>query len=195
MFRLTLSNETRWLELPHGVRVEVRPLTTAIVEAADSEALKRVALIQVEATAAEKAGQPLEKGGFNGSNSSAMDGLWNQYRVEALGRYGITRWEGVHGPDGQLLPLNPQAIEAFAAHPTMAREFVRAYKKPIDDVVAEGNGSAPISGGSTEEETSTAEAAETDQTADPEPPTATDPGADPAQQSETSPKARKAGRS
>jgi len=187
MFRLSLTNEMRWLELPMGVRVEVRPLTTAIVEAAASEALKRVALLQVEASVAEKAGQPYDKGGFNGANSSAMDGLWNQYRAEALARYGVNRWEGVGGPDGNPLPPSPQAIEAFAAHPALAREFVRLYAQPVAEIVSEGNGLGAGFASPTPEETNTAEDAQTAPKADT--------AAEPAQQSATSPKARKAGRS
>ncbi|MDQ1078009.1 hypothetical protein [Pseudoroseomonas cervicalis] len=164
MFRLTLSTAPRWLELSHGIRVEVRPLTTAIVEAAAAEALKRVAAIQVEAQAAEKAGQPLDSTAFNGANSSALDGMWNQHRAEALARYGIIRWEGLAGDDGGPLPVSPAAIEAFAAHPVLAKEFIKLYAQPVNEVVEEGNGSAPSSDGSTEGAESTAEAVPDGQT-------------------------------
>ena len=34
MIRLTIPKEPYWIHLPHGVRVFVRPLTTAVYEAA-----------------------------------------------------------------------------------------------------------------------------------------------------------------
>jgi hypothetical protein len=37
MLRLNLSNEPRWLDLGHGVRLLVEPLTTAIMLAARSD--------------------------------------------------------------------------------------------------------------------------------------------------------------
>ncbi len=163
MFRLTLSTAPRWLELSHGIRVEVRPLTTAIVEAAAAEALKRIVAMKMEAADAEKSGQPLDSTAFNGANSSALDGMWNQYRAEALARYGVVRWEGIAGNDGAPLPVTPASIEAFAAHPVLAKHFVEAYSKPVNDVAEEGNASAPSSDGSSEGAENTAEAAPTDQ--------------------------------
>lgn len=161
MFRLSLTSEPRWLELPFGVKVEVRPASTGIVEAARSEATKRVAMMQVEAAAAEKAGQPLDKTGFNGANAQVLDGLWQQYWCEALARYGITRWEGIGDAGGAVTAVTPAAIEAFASHPVLSKAFVTAYNEAVAGVALEGNGSAPSSGGSTEEAQSTAKAAET----------------------------------
>lgn len=177
MFRLTLSTAPRWLELPLGIRVEVRPLTTALVEAAAAEALKRIVAMKMEASDAEKAGQPLDSTAFNGANSSALDGMWNQYRAEALARYGVIRWEGIAGTDGAPLPVTPASIEAFAAHPVLAKHFVERYSQPVNDVVEEGNGSAPSSDGSSEGAEITAEAAPTGQEA------SADPAAEPAQAS------------
>jgi hypothetical protein len=141
---LTLNKPApRWLDLPYGVRVEVEPLTTARATAARNEALRRAGAITAEAEAAAKAGQEFSPGSFTGANASAVAGISMEFEIEALARYGIRRWEGVHGPDGQPLPVTPEACEALAQHPELGVAFWAAYRKPIDDMADEGNGSAP----------------------------------------------------
>jgi len=160
MFRLSLTSEPRWLELPFGVKVEVRPASTGLIEAARSEANKRVAMLQVEAGAAEKAGQPVDKTGFTGANADALNGLWQQYWCEALARYGIIRWEGIGDTAGSTQAVTPAAIEAFASHPVLSKAYLEAYNGAAAGVALEGNASAPSSGGSTGEALNTATDAE-----------------------------------
>jgi hypothetical protein len=133
----------RWLELPFGVRVEVEPLTTARATAARNEALKRAAALRREAEAAAKAGQEFDAASFTGANHSAIAGLAMEYEIEALARFGIRRWEGVLGQDGQALPVTPAACEAFAQHHKLGVAFWDAYRGPIEELAAEGNASAP----------------------------------------------------
>ena len=59
MLRLRLDTAERWLDLPHGVRVKVRPLTTSVSEAAFADALERIRPIKREAEDAKAAGMPL----------------------------------------------------------------------------------------------------------------------------------------
>lgn len=147
MFRLSMNRALRWLVLPHGVKVEVRPLTTAINQAALAEARKRIAMLAVEADAAEKAGQALDALGPTGANAAWLDGMWTQYYAEALGRYGINRWDGIRGDDGEILPVSNEAIAVFAAHPELGPEFQRMYAATLAAEVAEGNAStASVSG-------------------------------------------------
>ena len=139
---ITLSAPaTRWLELPHGVKVEVEPLTTARATAARNEALKRAAALKAEAEAAEAAGQPLDAVAFTAANGAALVGLTMEYEIEALARFGIRRWEGVTGPDGEPLPVTPASCEAFAQHPELGPLFWSAYRAPLEEVRAEGEGS------------------------------------------------------
>lgn len=139
----------RWLELPFGVRVEVEPLTTARATAARNEALRRAAALRSEAEHAERAGQPLDAVGFTGANSAALVGLTMEYEIEALARFGIRRWEGVTGPDGQPLPVMPETCEALAQHPEVGPAFWAAYRAPLEELRVEGEGSrpSPASGG------------------------------------------------
>ncbi len=147
MFKLSTSRELRWIVLPYGVKVEVKPLTTAVNQAALAEARKRVAVLAVEADEAAKTGQPLDALGPNGANAAWLDGMWTQFYAEALGRYGINRWDGIRGDDGEILPVSNEAIAAFAAHPDLGVAFQSAYAETLKASAAEGNVStASVSG-------------------------------------------------
>lgn len=160
MFRLTTNTQADlWLDLSFGVRVQVRPLSTAIYQAANSEAARRIATLRAEAEDAAKAGQPLDETGMNGANQAYLTGLFNQYQTEALARYGIIQWEGIAGEDGQPAPLTPDYIKAFAAQAELAASFKSRYDATLAQVEAEAGKSETSSAGGTEEVASTAEAA------------------------------------
>jgi hypothetical protein len=159
MLRLTMDRRPRWLVLEYGVKVEVRPLSTSINEAAIAEARRRAAVFSAEADVAEKAGQPLDALGANGANAAWLEGQRQQFYAEALARYAILRWEGVADDGGNPLPVTPAAIEAFAAHPDLSLSFVAAYSRSLREVAVEGNGSALFSDGASEAETTPAAAA------------------------------------
>lgn len=149
---LTLNKPAmRWLDLPHGVRVMVHPLTTARATAARNEAQKRVAELRTEAEAAEKAGQPMDAFGFNGASSAALAGLGMEYEIEALARFGIAAWEGVVDPDGNPLPVTPATCQVFAQHNEIGAAFWAEYTDALRKMAAEGNASG-ISVGSAGQE-------------------------------------------
>lgn len=149
MLRLKVERQPHWLDMPQGVRVQVRPLTTAVSEAAFADALERIRPVKMAADDAAKAGTPMASNEPNGSNAAWLQGLQWQYLVDALARYGILAWEGIGDELGDPLPVTPAACEAFAAHPDMGREFYRLYRVEVDAVEAEGNGSAPSASGDT----------------------------------------------
>lgn len=142
MLRLTMQRESRWIEAA-GARVRVRHLTTAIITAAKSEALKRVAAIQAEEE--DKVAQGFAQPNVGAANIRA--GLVEQFVAEALLRYAAEEWEGVCDETGAPLPLGDAAYDALAAHEPFAREFLNAAFKPLDALASEGNGSAPSSPG------------------------------------------------
>lgn len=139
MLRL-VKPRRRWLDLPHGVRVEVEPLTTARATAARNEALRRSAAVRAEAEAAERAGHALDPMAFGGGNASALAGLAVEFEIEALARFGIVAWEGLAGDDGAPLPVTPEACEALAQHDELGAAFYAAYTAPLRAVAAEGEG-------------------------------------------------------
>lgn len=97
MLRLNLSTEPRWLDLGHGVRLLVEPLTTAIMLAARSDP----SIIAAAAAAAADAG-----------GGASTDDL-ARIVAKAVARIVVKDWEGVGDEDGKLLPLTPEGIDAL----------------------------------------------------------------------------------
>ena len=93
MLRLNLSTEPRWLDLGHGVRLLVEPLTTAIMLAARNDP----AIIAAAADAES-----------NASNDDLA-----RIVAKAVGRIVVKDWDGVGDEEGETLPLTPEGIDAL----------------------------------------------------------------------------------
>jgi hypothetical protein len=89
MIRLDLSREPRWLDLGHGVRVHVGPLTTSLMAAARSDPLVT----------------DLPDGASNETIAVAM--------AKALARLVVLDWEGVGNAEGNPVPATPEGIDAL----------------------------------------------------------------------------------
>ena len=89
MLTLDLSNEPRWHDLAPGVRVQLRPLTTALMVATRSDP-------DVEAV---------------------PDGTSDETRAlifaKALARRALLDWEGIGDADGNAIAPSPEAIDAL----------------------------------------------------------------------------------
>jgi hypothetical protein len=95
MLRLNLSNEPRWLDLGHGVRLLLEPLTTAVMLAARSDPAILAAT----------------QGGTDDDRSSNDD--LARIVAKAVARIVVKDWEGVGDEDGKPLPLTPSGIDAL----------------------------------------------------------------------------------
>ena len=126
MIRLDLKREPRWLDLGHGVRVHVRPCTTALMMAARAEVQRAIVPSQNETEAA-------------GERTAAL--------VKALGRLGIQEWQGVGDADGAPVPLTPEGIDALLDLWPMAEAFERLYLGPALLLDDEKNACAPAPNG------------------------------------------------
>lgn len=122
MIHLDLKREPHWLDLGHGVRVHVRPCTTALMMAARASA-QRSAMSSTDDTQAA------------GERTAAL--------VKALGRLGIQEWQGVGDAEGQPVSLTPEGIEALLDLWPMAEAFERLYLAPALLLDDEKNGLAP----------------------------------------------------
>lgn len=89
MLKLNLSNDPAWLDLGHGVRVFLAPLTTAMMVAARSD--PALAALPEDATDEESA----------------------LVFAKALARNTVTDWEGVGDADGNVVPVSPEGINAL----------------------------------------------------------------------------------
>jgi hypothetical protein len=95
MLRLNLSNEPRWLDLGHGVRLLVEPLTTAVMLAARSDPTILAATENVQ-----------------GSTNANNDDL-ARIVAKAVARIVVKDWEGVGDAEDNLLPITPDGIDAL----------------------------------------------------------------------------------
>jgi len=89
MLTLDLTNEPRWHDLASGVRVQLRPLTTALMVATRSDP-------KVE-TLPEKASDEERAVAF----------------AKALARRAVLAWEGIGDADGNAIDPGPEAIDAL----------------------------------------------------------------------------------
>ncbi|HHB80210.1 MAG TPA: hypothetical protein ENK83_00460 [Aliiroseovarius sp.] len=89
MLKLDLFNEPAWLALGHGVRVQLRPLTTALMVATRSD--PAVEAVPEEASDEERA----------------------VAFAKALARRAVLAWEGVGDADGQTIDPSPETIDAL----------------------------------------------------------------------------------
>jgi hypothetical protein len=89
MLRLNLTTDPRWLDLGYGVRVQMRPLTTALMVATRSDAA--VEVVPDEVSDEERA----------------------VAFAKALARRAVLAWEGVGDADGNAIVPSPEAIDAL----------------------------------------------------------------------------------
>jgi len=127
MLTLDIPTEPRWLDLPQGVRLLSRPITTAVMQAAQSAAARRLE--------AAREAQPLDP--------DWERGLAFLYLVQGLARHAVLDWQGVGDAAGAPLPLSPAAVERLMEHDAIASAFWSRATAPAHAVVAEGNGCAP----------------------------------------------------
>ena len=95
MLRLRLSTEPEWLDLGHGVRLFVEPLTTAVMLAARSD----------PAIMAATQNQEIE-------DSASNDDL-ARIVAKAVARIVVQDWWGVGDAEGKPLPVTPDGIDAL----------------------------------------------------------------------------------
>ena len=95
MLRLRLSTEPEWLDLGHGVRLFVEPLTTAVMLAARSDPAILAATQVAE-----------------GEDSPSNDDL-ARIVAKAVARIVVQDWEGVGDAEGKPLSVTQDGIDAL----------------------------------------------------------------------------------
>jgi len=124
MLKLNLSNEPAWLDLGHGVRVRLLPLTTALMVAARND--QTIAELPEDAT----------------DEQSAL------VFAKALGRLAITDWEGVGDEDGTPVDVSPDGIDALLDVWPLFEAFQTEYVAGGLLLDQEKNVSSPLPSGS-----------------------------------------------
>lgn len=105
MIRLDLKREPYWLDLAHGVRLNVRPATTALVMAARVTALKE--------------SQDVEDSSIR---SVAL--------IKKLAELAVIAWESVGDADGNIAEVTPESVSALMDLWPIADAFERLYLAP-----------------------------------------------------------------
>lgn len=132
MIRLEISPEPQWLDLGHGVRLKLMPLTTALMVA----------------TRADPAVRDLDPEASNDERAAIFAG--------ALARRAVVDWEGVGDVDGNVLPASPEGIDALLSLWPIFEAFNLAYVSRGMLLDAEKNVSAPSPTGTSVGATATA---------------------------------------
>lgn len=135
MIRLNLSSEPRWLDLGGGLRLQLAPVSTAIMAAARSDiaASDMTEDLPQEALAVTMA--------------------------KAVARRVILDWQGVGDAQGNPLPVTPEGIDALLDIWPVFEAFQRDCLAPHLMLDQEKNASAPSPTGSSAGATATAKRA------------------------------------
>ena len=123
MIRLDLSNEPAWLDLGHGVRLHLQPLTTAMMVASRND--PAVAALNEDATDEESA----------------------LVFAKALACNATLDWEGVGDSDGNVIQITPEGISALLDVWPLFEAFQTKYVAKGLILDAEKNVSSPLPSG------------------------------------------------
>ena len=109
MLSLKIPTEPYWIDLKLGVRVQVRPFTSAVFYAAQAVARQKLASDPIDDAALEE-----------GRRIAAF--------TTALAKVGILAWDGVLLPDSdEQAPVNDQTVGDLMSFWTLADEFRTQY--------------------------------------------------------------------
>ena len=119
MIRINLCPEPQWLDLGHDVRLQLLPLTTALMVATRSD-------IAVQDLAADAS---------NDTRAAVF--------AAALARRAVVAWEGVGDESGTVIAVSPEGIDALLSLWPIFEAFNLHYVSRGMLLDAEKNGSAP----------------------------------------------------
>ena len=132
MIRLDLSAAPKWLDLGSGLRLQVLPVTTAIMVAARNDPA-----VEALSDTASKEEQAL-------------------VMAKAVARRVLTGWEGVGDAEGKALPVTAEGIDALLSLWPIFEAFNLLYVSRGMLLDAEKNASAPLPTGTSVGATATA---------------------------------------
>ena len=125
MIDLSQRSEPYELELPYGLRVTVRPLTTAGVAAAQAAARRAVEAIERQARERTEAGLSLD-GLPDLSTEGERDGFYQAQLIRELAIRHVASWTGVE-LEGGPAPPTPQNIAAVMELYPVGERFFQEF--------------------------------------------------------------------
>ena len=124
MQRLNLTPDLEWIDLPRDVRVQVQPVTTALIYAA-----RRDPAISALPAEADQELVALVMG-------------------QSIARLAIVAWEGIGDVDGNPIDPSPEAVTELMNIWPICRAFNKQVVEPAFDQESENKDSAPSPSGS-----------------------------------------------
>lgn len=126
MIRLSLPKDPYWLDLPHGVRLYVRPMTTAIYEAAHAKGARLANDLVREHVEITLAGGAVE-GLPDLEDKDAVQGLSQFLFARTLAEAAIIRWENVADENGDPVKVSEKSVSELMRFHRIADAFIRDY--------------------------------------------------------------------
>jgi hypothetical protein len=145
MIDLSQRGEPYELELPYGLRVTVRPLTTAGMAAAQAAARRAVEAIERQIRERTEAGLPLDRLP-DLSAEGERDGFYQAQLIRELAARHITDWTGVELASGPAPPTPENVAAVMELYPVGERFFQEFTLRQVL-LNAAKNGSGPSAAG------------------------------------------------
>jgi len=138
MIRLALPTEPQWLELPYGVRVRVRPLSSVLMETARQIVAAEMRELRSSMTRLREAGvEMVDAPNLEDANVSHAEALVRL--AKSLARVAVLEWDGVLAADGTVEALSPASLNRLMDVPSVCSSFFERYTSTLDVLEAEKN--------------------------------------------------------
>ncbi len=162
MITMSISKEPYELELPYGIRITVKPLTSASMAACQAAARRRIESLESQVRERRELGLPVgELPDFD--DAAERDGFYHGLLVHELAARHILSWTGVLAEDGEsAAPATREAVAAVMDLYPVGERFFQEFTLRQVLLNAAKNASGPSAAGTSgrAEGRNTAKAAE-----------------------------------
>jgi hypothetical protein len=139
MLRLNLKKEPYWIDLPADVKLKVRPLSTAIMSAAQSSVIKRITDWRQERKSRFDVGADMSDVP-DVDDEETRHGLSESLLIKAMARGAVIEWQGVLNSAGDApAVVNDQAVNDLMDIWFIAQDFWKQYTSALSLLDVEGN--------------------------------------------------------
>lgn len=139
MLRLNLQKKPYWLDLPADVKLKVRPLSTAIMSAAQSSVIKQITDWRQERKSRLEVGADVSDLA-DVDDEETRHGLSESLLIKAMARGAVIEWQGVLNSAGDApAVVNDQAVNDLMDIWFIAQDFWKKYTTSLSLLDAEGN--------------------------------------------------------
>ncbi len=141
MLKLDLPKEPYWLTLPAQVELFVKPLTSALMQAAQAQAVKELLALRLQRQELEDASADVSHLP-DLTDAEIRHSLSEIALTKALARLAIMQWKGVLAQDSdELASVTSETVDHLMDFWFIAQDFYRQYHNSLTLLEREGNGS------------------------------------------------------